>query len=171
MHNILQRTQEAIEQAVQGMNSEQLAWHAEGKWSAAEILEHLSLTYKGTAKNLERCLAAGWPKARAASWRERVATFLVTRLRYMPKGRQSPAPVLPRGLAPSLVVVEARGQLAAADAAISSAEARFGAGTKIANHPILGPLSARQWRTFHLVHARHHMKQVARIRRQIAAAR
>ena len=55
-----------------------------------------------------------------------------------------------------------------ADDAISRCEARFGAGAKLANHPVLGPLTARQWRTFHLVHARHHMKQIAHIRAQIA---
>jgi hypothetical protein len=50
MHPDLQHIQQAIDHAVRGMSSEQLAWHQNGKWSAAAILEHLSLTYSGTAK-------------------------------------------------------------------------------------------------------------------------
>jgi hypothetical protein len=29
---------------------------------------------------------------------------------------------------------------------------------------VLGPLSMQQWRKFHLIHGRHHLKQIARIR-------
>jgi hypothetical protein len=171
MHSYLRRTQEAIDQAVRGMSREQLAWHAEGKWSAAEILEHLSLTYRGTAKSLERCLQTGRPTASIPSWRERMATFVVTGVRYMPRGRRAPSFVLPRGTAPEVVLDEVCRQLSAADDAITRCEAQFGARVRIANHPILGPLTARQWRTFHLVHARHHMKQIALIRTQMAGAR
>jgi len=170
MHSYLQRTQQAIDDAVRGMTPEQLAWHADGKWSAAAILEHLALTYRGTAKGMERCLQAGRPSATTAGFRVRVASFVVTGLRYMPSGRQSPAVVAPQGMAPETVLETLRLHLAAADDALSRCEARFGAGVKIANHPFLGPLTARQWRTFHWVHARHHMKQIVRLRRQMGAA-
>jgi len=78
--------------------------------------------------------------------------------------------VAPQGMAPETVLETLRLHLAAADDALSRCEARFGAGVKIANHPFLGPLTARQWRTFHWVHARHHMKQIVRLRRQMGAA-
>lgn len=169
MHSYLQRVQQAIDEAVRGLSPEQLAWCQEGKWNAAAILEHLSLTYSGTAKGLQRCLEAERPNATPPGWRERVASFVVTGLRYMPPGRKAPAMVVPRGAAPETVLADVRRNLAAADQAISRCEAQFGARTKIANHPILGPLTAQQWRTFHLVHARHHMKQIARIRAEIAA--
>ena len=168
MHTDTQRVQQAIDDAVRGLSLEQLTWHREGKWSAAAILEHLSLTYSGTAKNLQRCLQAAKPNVTAPTGRQRVASFVVTGLRYMPPGRKAPAMVLPKGAPPETVLAEVQRNLAAADEAISRCEAQFGAGTRIANHPILGPLTARQWRTFHLVHARHHMKQIARIRAQIA---
>lgn len=169
MHSYLQRVQQAIDNAVRGMSSEQLAWHREGKWSTAAILEHLSLTYSGTATALQRCLQSERPTITPPSGRQRVAGFVVTRLRYMPPGRQAPAIVVPKGAAPETVLADVRRNLAAADEAISRCEAQFGAGIKIANHPILGPLTAQQWRTFHLVHGRHHMKQIARIRAEIAA--
>jgi len=168
MHSYMQRVQQAIEDAVRGLSLQQLAWHREGKWSAAAILEHLSLTYSGTAKGLQRGLDAGRPNITPPSAAQRAARFVVTGLRFMPTGRKAPAMVVPKGAPPETVLAEVRRNLAAADDAISRCEARFGAGARIANHPILGPLTARQWRTFHLVHARHHMKQIARIRTQIA---
>ena len=65
MDSYLQRLQQAIESATRGMTIEDLTRHPEGKWSAAEILEHLFLTYTGTIKGFERCLAAGKPLARS----------------------------------------------------------------------------------------------------------
>ena len=55
----LERLHEAIASATRGMTTEDLRRHPEGKWSAAEVLEHLYLTYTGTVKGFERCLQAG----------------------------------------------------------------------------------------------------------------
>ncbi|HKW25200.1 MAG TPA: DUF1569 domain-containing protein [Terriglobales bacterium] len=170
MHSYLQRVQKAIDDAVCDLSLEQLAWRREGKWSAADILEHLSLSYSGTAKAMQRCIQAGRPSATAPTWRDRMFTFVVTGMRYMPSGRQAPSMVIPQGVAPATVLTEMQRNLAAADDAISRCEAQFGTRTMVANHPILGPLTAQQWRILHLVHARHHMKQIARIREEIAAA-
>ncbi len=61
----LQRLQDDIAAMTQGMSAEMLAQRpSSGKWSAAEILEHLYLTYTGTIRGLEKCLAAGKPLAR-----------------------------------------------------------------------------------------------------------
>jgi hypothetical protein len=51
------------------------------------------------------------------------------------------------------------------DAIVAQCEARFGCG-KVLDHPILGPLTAAQWRKFHLIHGRHHVKQIDRLREQ-----
>jgi hypothetical protein len=59
---------------------------------------------------------------------------------------------------------------AGADIAAAGAEQRFGARTKLANHPLLGAFTAHEWRRFHLVHTRHHVKQIT-ARRQAAAGR
>ena len=55
----LQQAREAIDAATQGMNPAQMAWHPEGKWCAAEVLEHLSLTFTSTSGLLKKCLAEG----------------------------------------------------------------------------------------------------------------
>ena len=164
MDSRLEKLRENLESAVKGMSSEQLSWHLPGKWCAAEVLEHLYLTYTGTIKGFERVITKGRPLATRASMAHRVLTFVVVGLRYMPAGRKSPEVAQPRGLPTEQVRNELGAKLVAMDAVIAQCEARFGRHVKLLDHPILGPLSATQWRTLHLVHGRHHQKQLLRLR-------
>jgi hypothetical protein len=166
MDAYLQRLQESIQSATQGMSGEDLLRHPEGKWCAAEILEHLYLTYTGTTKAFERCLQAGQPQVSARVLRDRVRTIVVVGLGHMPKGRQSPKHALPRGMTPEQVTREIGPRISAMDAAIAQCESRFGKQNRLLDHPILGPLTGRQWRKFHWVHGRHHLKQVQSLRQQ-----
>ena len=43
---------------MEGMSNEQWAWHPPGKWCAAEVLEHLYLTYTGTIEGFERVMTS-----------------------------------------------------------------------------------------------------------------
>lgn len=166
MDSHLERVQQALERATRDLTPAQLTCHPEGKWCVAEILEHLALTYSGTAKAMERVLAAGKPLARAATLKEGIATALVVEAGHMPGGRQAPEMTRPRGLPPEQAVAGIHSDLAAMCRTLEQCRERFGASVKIANHPILGPLSVSQWCKFHWVHTRHHMKQVERLRRQ-----
>ena len=38
----------------------------------------------------------------------------------------------------------------------------FGSDVKLVNHPFLGPLTSDEWRRFHCVHGRHHLRQIRR---------
>jgi hypothetical protein len=67
------------------------------------------------------------------------------------------------------VVAEIGPQIVAMDKAIADCEARYGSRVRVLDHPVLGPLTARQWRKFHLVHGRHHVKQI--LKRSRSAAR
>lgn len=164
MDSSLQMLQDAINSATRGMDAAALTRRPEGKWSAAQILEHLYLTYAGSVKGFERCLQEGRPLARTVTLKERVAILLVTGLGYFPEGRKAPDRTVPRDM-PAEEVVRATGEkLAAMDDLITQCETRFGHSTRILDHPVLGPLTARQWRKFHLVHAQHHMKQIIRLR-------
>jgi hypothetical protein len=58
---------QSLESAVEGMSSAQLSWHPPGKWRAAEVLEHLYLTYTGTIKGFERVMRSGKPLPSRAS--------------------------------------------------------------------------------------------------------
>jgi hypothetical protein len=164
MNSHLEELRHVLEAAVEGLSSDQLTRRPPGKWCAAEVLEHLYLTYTGTIKGFEKVRAAGKPLAgrgtMALSWRR----LVVLGLGYFPRGRKSPLQVEPRGLPVEQVRNEIGAKIAAMDAILSECEARDGARTRLLDHPILGPLTASQWRKFHLLHGRHHAKQIARLR-------
>ena len=165
----LEKLRENLESATQGMSSEQLSWHLPGKWCAAEVLEHLYLTYTGTIQGFERVLKKGKPLASRASMAQRVLTWVVVGLGRMPEGRIAPAMVLPKGLQPEKVRNEIGAKMAAMDAIIAQCETRFGCHVKLLDHPILGPLTATQFRKLHLVHGQHHLKQLLRLRESTTA--
>ena len=161
----LQRLQNAISSVTADMSPEMLARRPQpGKWSAAEVLEHLYLTYTGTIKGFEKCLEAGKPLARTPNFMDRMRTTVVVKVGYMPEGRQAPQNALPRGLPCDKVLAEVAEKIATMDHIITQAEQKFGEDCRLIDHPILGPLQAREWRKFHWVHGRHHMKQLARLR-------
>jgi hypothetical protein len=163
----LQRTLQAIDAATRGMSGEQLAAHPEGKWSAAQILEHLAIAFGSTARGLEKCLVSGQPKVTPPTLYQRGATLLVAGIGYFPPGRKAPEFTQPKGMDGETALRAIRENLVAMDGAITRCEERFGRGRKIANHPVLGPLNVPQWRKFHLVHTRHHMKQIDRLRSRL----
>ena len=98
MDTRLERLTQALESAVEGMSGDQLRRHPDNKWCAAEILEHLYLTYTGTIKGFEKVLAAGKPLGTRRTLKQRWQTFVVMGLKYLPSGRKSPAMVQPKGL-------------------------------------------------------------------------
>jgi Protein of unknown function (DUF1569) len=164
MDSRLDKLKESLQSAVEGMSSEQLSWHPPGKWCAAEVLEHLYLTYTGTIQGFERVMRKGKPLASRASMAQRVLTLVVVGLGHMPAGRKAPAMVQPKGLPVGRVRNEIGEKIAAMDAIIAQCEARFGPWVHLLDHPILGPLSATQFRKLHLVHGQHHLKQLLRLR-------
>ena len=164
MNNYLQRMQDAIAEATSGMDASRLTRHPEGKWSGAEILEHLDRTYKTTAGHLQKCLEAGQPAAGRPTFKQRLAVGIVVKLGYLPSGQKAPEYAVPRGLPPDEVLRNIAVHIADMDRVLTECEGRFGT-RKLANHFILGPLTAHQWCKFHWVHTRHHMKQLARLKR------
>jgi hypothetical protein len=164
MDSHLEKLKQAVESAVEGLSTEQLSWHPSDKWCAAEVLEHLYLTYTGTIKGFANVLDAGRPLATRPSMKQRVRTLVVVGFQHMPEGRQAPANTRPRGLPADKLRGQVGTKIAEMDAIIAQCEARFGPGISLLDHPILGPLTAMQWRKFHFVHGRHHVKQLLRLR-------
>lgn len=171
----LQRLQNDITGAVEGLTPEQLTWCREGKWNIAEILEHLYLTYTGTIKGFERCLAAGKPIARSVNWSDRIKTLVVVGCGYLPEGRQSPKQAVPHGVFPSLPLGEILSQIfpriSEMDAVINRSIQGFGSSVALLDHPILGPLRGPEWCKFHWVHGHHHVRQIVRLRELCASSR
>jgi hypothetical protein len=172
MNKWLGRIEGMVTSATAGMTEEQFRWHPEGKWSAAQILDHLSKTYKGTVIGFERAIATNRSLAtRSKGLQPRFARFLLLRLGYFPPGRKSPERVLPGRDCPGehtrITLLGELSKLIQAHAKVEKAFSRV----KVADHPVLGPLTPGQWSRFHYVHARHHMKQIAKLRQQMATGR
>lgn len=161
----LQQLQDEIAAVIAEVPLERWRSGQPGKWCAAEVLEHLYLTYTGTSKGFERLAATGKPVVTPATWKQRARSLVVLRLGHMPSGREAPKMARPCGLEPEMVRAEIGAKISEMDARIRQSEEGFGPKTKLLDHPILGPLTGAEWRKFHLVHGRHHLRQIRRLAR------
>jgi len=160
MDSYLERLRQELEAAIAGASPSALAQAPAGKWNAAQILEHLFLTYKNTNRGMAKCLEHNAPLATRATLKQRMATLLVVKLGYLPGGRQAPERATPRGMAAEEVLRAIAPELQRMGSDLNECERRFGNRTKIMGHPFLGPLTADEWRKFHWVHGRHHARQI-----------
>jgi hypothetical protein len=135
------------------------------RWSVTEIVEHLTRAYSGTAKGFERCLEGNKSLAGAATIAQGVRQFVVIELGYFPEGREAPKHILPTGTLDLPTVLDAvRRDLDRLDDAAARTRQALGTG-KMLDHPILGPMTIDQWLKFHVVHSRHHARQIQERRR------
>lgn len=148
------------------MSPEDWRYAAPGQWSSAQILEHLLLSYKATTKGAQTALQTGKPLGGQPKLKDKLATFYVARLGLIPLGRKAPKQAMPGPDAEFQSLRQFNDALVAMDATLTDAEKRFGRSVKILDHPILGPLNARDWRLVHRTHALHHLKQITKRVRQ-----
>jgi hypothetical protein len=163
MHPYLEQARTILEEAVNGMRDDEMTAKRAGKWSPAEIVEHLALAFGATAAGMQHRLRTGEVECRRATMKDRVATLMVVTFGYIPTGREAPAYTVPSGVSAENALRSMRENLAQMDAAIAEMEQRFG-DRVIGMHPVIGPLNANQWRKFHMVHSRHHARQIAMIK-------
>jgi hypothetical protein len=169
MDSHLEKLRQALRESLAGTLGDDMNWNPPpGKWCAAEILEHLYLTYTATTKGFERVAAAGESLATSATWSQRLLTLVVVGLGRMPRGRKAPVVARPRGLPPAKVRIEIIPAIQQMDEIITRCEAKLGGNAKLLDHPMLGPLTAAQWRKLHLVHGLHHLKQIQSLCRKPA---
>lgn len=160
MNSDLQRALDLVNGTTRGLSVAQLSRPVPGKWSIAQVLEHLTLAFAGTAGAAERAIAEGTPRVRAPRVKDWLARTLVIDVGYFPRVK-APAEAQPSGAIPPEQVAQAlRDAIANADDAFARAATTFGERTPLINHPYFGGLSVNQWRRFHLRHTRHHMQQV-----------
>ncbi len=167
MNSQLQELQAEIASAVAGLSAEQMRSHPPGKWCAAQVLEHLYLTYTGTTKGFSRVLGAEKLLVAGPTWRQRGRKLVVVGFGYLPSGREAPQFTRPCGAPSEKVLAEIGLKIAEMDDMIARCEEKFGRRNKLLDHPILGPLTGAQWRKFHLVHGLHHVKQIRRLRQAV----
>ncbi len=131
-----------------------------GKWTPAQIVEHLAL---GITLSAETFLARRYHapmRRRRRSPAQQIARFFIFGLRWFPPGRKAPERTMP-----------------AAQLARGVAESHFLAGLDMwdqvdrallperradlfVKHPRIGDLTVEEWMRFHVIHARHHAKQI-----------
>jgi hypothetical protein len=137
------------------------------KWNIQQIAGHLLLTYAATTAAVDARIARGAPTKGRPSPIQWIAQFAVIRLGQFPKGRTAPEPVQPKPDA-ALSGDELAARIASAigrmDDRLQVGDMAFGSSRRAISHMVLGPLSIRQWRRFHLIHGRHHLKQIIAIR-------
>ena len=167
MHPEIQQTRDTLFDAIRGLAPDQADTAAGGKWSVAGIVEHLCLSYSKSSAGMARRREKGpGVAARSRTLRQRFQQFVVVTLGYFPPGRESPASVVPTGRPYRDLLADLDRVLSELDASLTAASRALGASRAVLDHPVLGPFSVNQWRRFHLVHTRHHAKQI-RTRRQL----
>jgi hypothetical protein len=164
----LRRAWEAVESAVAGMTEEQMNWAPKGKWSGANLIEHLSLGFSVTMKGCRMVLRQGGPELLKPTWNQRWLAFRVIELGHFPMRVIAPRMVCPRGQSAEEARRGLLANLIEMDQMMSKCEERFGRSVQMLAHPYLGPLSIPQWRKFSLFHVRRHMKQLEQLRQQMA---
>lgn len=151
----------AAENATRSVSAEALAQSPEGKWSPLQVMEHLVLSYTATTKGLQRTMERGEPERAGRNLGQRLRSLYVLGIGKFPAGMQAPKQTVPGaglGADPQRRFNDA---LVAMDATLLDAERRFGSKAKVLVHPVLGPLTVQQWRRFHLVHGKHHVRKIA----------
>ena len=160
MDSYLTRLQQELEDAIAGATPADLGRGPAGKWSPAQILEHLYRTYRGTNYGIAKCLEKGTPLVTPATLKHRIGAFLVCDLGYVPSGRKSPERAIPQGMPLEEVLQAIFPEIQLMESGLANLESKFGAKTKVLDHLLIGPLTTDQWRKFHLAHGRHHARQI-----------
>jgi hypothetical protein len=160
MDRFLELAREAVERTAGPLSPERIGQPADGRWSIAEILEHLTLAFRANAAAIDKVVASGELRARRPVLKQRLVRVLVIDFGYFPRA-EAPERTRPqRSIPPGRSLTAIREALSAIDAALTRAESRFGDSVPVSNHPYFAGLTVRQWRKFHWRHTVHHMKQV-----------
>ncbi|MGH7568105.1 MAG: DinB family protein [Gemmatimonadales bacterium] len=131
-----------------------------GKWTSAQIVEHLAIALDTSSHVFEDRRARDPMHRRPRTWKERLAYAFILGLRWFPPGRKAPAQSTPTDHPDPTAVV----------ARFRTGVERFLALEKLllparrydlfVKHPRLGDLNLEEWMRFHVVHSRHHAKQI-----------
>ena len=137
------------------------AWFAApaGKWSSAEIVDHVATAIEMSARGFESRADKPAMTRRPRAPVQHVAHFLIRGLRWIPSGRKAPEMTLP-STRPGRAATETK--LRGACAAFAAVQRKLAPREHelFLKHPVLGDLNVREFMEFHLCHAMHHRKQI-----------
>jgi hypothetical protein len=168
VHPLLDQTRELLAAPLAGCSAEQIGRHPGGdpmRWSAQQIIEHLSATWRSTANGIQERLQKNRPLRSRPTLAQRCKQLAVCECGFLPRRRKAPPAVLPSQNAEPLsgddLIARLTATLAAMDRMLNRIEPQA-KGAPVLTHFLLGPMNVRQWRRFHRVHARHHVRQIER---------
>jgi len=137
-----------------------------GKWSPAQIVEHLALGLTLSAETFQARKNHAPMARRRRTPAETIATFLILGLRWFPPGRKAPSRTTPDAQSTRRVV---ESHFLAGIASWVRVERELLPARShdlFVKHPRLGDLTIPEWIRFHGIHMRHHARQIrARIGR------
>lgn len=173
MHQDFEILRNELEQVLDGLNTSQTQLRTHGdadRWTIQQTVSHLLLSYAATERVFEARLEKGRGTRAKPSLTQRLAQAVIVRGGIFPPGRTAPAMVWPT---PDEAGVPGKALSERIDAALRSLDGRMAAGECLLgtqcqgiSHVMLGPMSVPQWRRFQLVHGRHHMKFLGKIRKE-----
>ena len=143
MSEYIPRLQEAIASAIHGVSREEVLRERDGKWSIAQVLEHLYLTYTGTVKGCERALASSSSLATPADAKQRLKTMVIVTLGYYPRGIEAPRQVHPKGIPVDQVVSDIQRQITLMDDFLKLCEQKLGKDNKLIQSSCAGRVHRR----------------------------
>lgn len=137
-------------------------WHRAppGKWTSAQIVQHLALSLEASGRSFEERRAKPPMRRRPRTARERIGYLLVLQIGWVPSGRQAPTPTRP-GERPDAGAVER--QLREGVARFLSLERELLPARRddlFVKNPALGDLTLPEWLQFHVRHCAHHARQI-----------
>ncbi|MFN2571274.1 MAG: DUF1569 domain-containing protein, partial [Gemmatimonadales bacterium] len=131
-----------------------------GKWSPAQIVEHLALGLSLSAQTLLSRKDHAPMTRRRRTPAEQVARFFIFGLRWFPPGRKAPERTTPP---PQIVRAAAEAHFVDAIEAWDQVDRALLPARRadlFVKHPRLGDLTIDEWSRFHFIHARHHARQI-----------
>jgi hypothetical protein len=119
-----------------------------GKWTSAQILEHLRLTFTGTSKGILSVMEIGRPLGGKPTLPDRLRTFWVAKLGLMPSGRSAPKQTIPQDGFEGNSLRRFYDALVAVDATLADAERRSAAASNCSIILSLDPSAPKNGASF-----------------------
>jgi hypothetical protein len=158
--------------ALSGLDATQMDARPAGRaaaWSIRQIAEHLRLSFDLTAHAFREQLSRDRTTRAVASMRQLIEQFLILRMGRFSSGAKAHPLVEPTrhvdGENGEAMAARIGRSLDSMLELITVGEMKY-QDRRAVRHYALGPMTARHWRLFHIQHTRHHIRQIAAIRKQ-----
>lgn len=131
-----------------------------GKWTPAQIVEHLALALNLSGETFLARKSHAPMSRRPRTPAESIAALLILRFRWFPPGRKAPSRTTPLeqitrgGAEQHFLAGIASWRQVEHDLLPARGHDLF------VKHPRLGDLTIEEWIRFHLIHSRHHARQI-----------